>query len=296
MEQLDVMLERAEPAPHGARPTHNRIGTLLREAGVLDHEAAERVALVQQREGGLFGQIAVQLYALSQDDIEQAMERQFGQHRLRRGHSNVSMEVLAAYSPGTPQLAPLRKLRSQLLADQHLSERHPTYAVTSANRGDGRSTLCANLAVLFAHLGKRTLLIDADLHHPRQHTLFGLSNRTGLSRTLAGRAPDELLQSVPDLAMLTILTAGAASPNPHELLGKPLLPPLLGRLSKQYEVILIDTAANAESGDAQVIAMGAKNALVLVRKNATASAATAQLVAELAAVRVYVPGCVLNDF
>ena len=296
MEQLDTRFKSAEFAAAGIKASHSRIGALLREAGVLKFEDVERIARLQQEEASLFGEIAARLYGLSQDDIEQALERQFGQNRLRNGQSDVSLEVLAAYSPRTDQLAPLRKLRSNLLADQHVTNRHLTYAITSAKRGDGRSTLCANLAVLFAQLGRRTLLIDADLHHPRQHRLFGLSNRTGLSSSLAGRATDELLQIVPGLNSLSVITAGATPPNPNELLGRPLLQVILTRLSQQYEVILLDTPANTETGDTQAVAMSARNALVLVRKDASSSATTKQLVSELAAARVHVLGCVMNEF
>ena len=67
-------------------------------------------------------------------------------------------------------------------------ERQEALAVVSPGAGEGRSWITANLAVLFAQMGKRTVLVDADLRRPRQHRIFGMSARAGLSTVLAGRA------------------------------------------------------------------------------------------------------------
>lgn len=295
MKPIDTLHAR-DPDAAAARPPSQRLGSLLREAGLLTPDKTERIAQAQQRDGSLFGQLAMRLYGLTERDLEQALRRQFGHYTLAPGHAAVSGEVVAAYDPHAAALAPLRKLRSHLLAEQALRKDHATYAVTSAGRGDGRSVLCANLAVLFAQLGKRTLLIDADLHHPRQHLLFGLAPWRGLASALAGLGGDHLLQSVTGLPALSVLVAGARTPNPHELLARPALAQLLRRCAQQFEVIVIDTPANAASGDAQAIAMGARQALLLARRDATAAAATATLIEELETAGVRLVGSVLNDF
>ena len=68
-----------------------------------------------------------------------------------------------------------------------------------AERGEGRSYLAANLAIVFSQLGERTLLVDADMREPRQHFLFYLKNRIGFSTLLAGRSREEAIVRIPDL-------------------------------------------------------------------------------------------------
>ena len=94
----------------------------------------------------------------------------------------------------------------------------------SPGSGEGRSYITANLAVLFSQMGKRTLVIDADLRKPRQHRIFGLPGKIGLSALLAGRAGAEVMCDIPQLPGLTVLPAGVLPPNPQELLSRPRLP------------------------------------------------------------------------
>ncbi len=291
MEHIESLFTRAGGHTGAVGPA--RIGTLLRDAGVLTQEKIERIVALQLRDGGLFGQLALRLYSLTQQDIDVALARQFGAFRLHAGQTTVSGEVLAAYAPDAPVLAPVRTLRSHLLAQRPGHDGRACYAVTSANRGDGRTLLSANLAVMLAHLGKPTLLVDADLHHPRQHALFGLDNRRGLAGALA-TGTDAPVQPVPGLPYLAVLTAGAPPPNAHDLLARPQLSQLLRRLALQFDAVIIDTPANADAGGAQLVAMGAGQALVLARQHTSAAAASAQLVAELQAARVHILGCILN--
>ncbi len=84
-------------------------------------------------------------------------------------------------------------------------------------RGEGRSQLCGELAISFAQLGRRTLLVDADMRRPHQHVLFGASNQYGLSKAITTReAP--YYNPVAGLTHMHLLTAGPVPPNPLELL------------------------------------------------------------------------------
>jgi Mrp family chromosome partitioning ATPase len=116
-------------------------------------------------------------------------------------------------------------------------------AIVSPGREEGRTYLAANLAVVFSQLGERTLLIDADMRHPRQHVLFGLPNRGGLSSLLAGRAGADVIELVAPLTNLSVLPAGPQPPNPQELLGRPVFQNFLAELDKEFDVVIIDTPA-----------------------------------------------------
>jgi protein-tyrosine kinase len=167
-------------------------------------------------------------------------------------------------------------------------------AIVGAGRGEGRSRLAANLAVTFSQAGERTLLIDADLRRPRQHALFGVPNRAGLSTMLALRANGESIHRVAGLPHLSLLPAGAVPPNPQELLTRPVFAELLAQLAGHYDVILLDSPPTSEAADAEILALRAGAALMVVRKNAS-RAAQVQAFADGIAKQTIV-GAVLNDF
>ena len=191
----------------------------------------------------------------------------------------------------------LRALRSELMLHWFNDDAaHKSLAVVSEARGEGRSYIAANLAVVLSQLGGRTLLIDADLRHPSQHALFGLENRIGLSAVLAGRAGAEAVQRVPQLGSLTVLPSGVAPPNPQELLARPAFGVLLERLAEHVDFILIDTPPAAESADFQTVAARARAALFVVRRNHSRLWRVQALAEGVARTRTAVLGAVLNDF
>lgn len=244
------------------------IGKLLLDSGRISPQDAERILQAQKESGLRFGEAAVKLGLATDDDIQFALATQFDYPCLNKGEGNFSRELVAAYEPFTSQVEALRALRTQLLL-RWFNLGHKHLAVVATNAGEGCSNLVANLAVVFSQLGERTLLIDGNLRTPRQHQIFNLGNRSGLSEILAGRADIESIVRVPQLRELSVLTAGATPPNPTELVGRGKLTNLLQMLAGQYDVILIDTPPATLSGDAQNIASLAGGALLVARKGYT---------------------------
>lgn len=284
---------RPEIARSGTRP----LGTLLVESGKLASDKIEMIRRRQQADDSLFGQAAVKLGLVSQHDVDTAVSRQFSLGRLVPGDSNVSDEVFTAYRPGAPEAESLRRLRNNLLLGYFSrSEDARVLSIASAHGGDGRSVVAANLAVLFAQTGRRTLLIDADLHHPRQHGLFGLTGRKGLSGILAGTSSSEVIEKIPEIGEMYVLQAGVAPPNPQELIGRDIFRLLLDNLSRQFDVILLDTPPMDEYGDAQVIAAAASAALFIVRNNVGRAAIMRRCVDDLVNADVEVVGSFLNNY
>jgi len=285
-------------AERGSRQAPERlIGALLIQAGKLKPEDVERILQHQREKGGRFGDAGKELELLTAADIEFALARQFDFPYLRRGESNVSEEIVAAYDPFCPQAEVLRGLRSELSLrwfDRDGASR--ALAVLSGTRGEGRSYLAANLAVAFAQLGASTLLIDADLRNPRQHRLFGLEERAGLSAVLSERAGTETVQRVASLPRLSVLPAGTQPPNPLELLSRPVFGELLAHLATKVDVILLDSPAAAESADAQTIGVRAGAALIVVRKNSAHKWRVQGTFESVTQAKITVVGAVLNDF
>jgi protein-tyrosine kinase len=291
--------ELIPPAPGRAEfeGTERSIGAILVGAGSLTRQDVERILAQQREKGGRFGEAGKTLGLIEQRDIDFALSRQFDYPYLRRGESRVSEAVVAAYQPASPQVEALRALRSELMLHWFSEDAaHKTVALVSEARGDGRSYIAANLAVVLSQLGGRTLLIDADLRNPSQHALFGLDNRVGLSAVLAGRAGAEAVQRVAELGSLSVLPSGVAPPNPQELLARPTFGVLLERLAEHLDFILIDTPPAAESADAQTVAARAGAALFVVRKNHSRLWRVQALAEGVMRTRAAMLGAVLNDF
>lgn len=272
------------------------IGAILIDAGRLKPEDAEKILRLQRERNLRFGDAARQLGLVTDGDIQFALSRQFDYPYLQRGEGGVAEEVVAAYNPFLPQVEALRAVRSQLMLrwfDASTSRR--CLAVASPGRGEGRSWLVANLGVVFSQLGERTLIVDADMRAPRQHLLFGVDNRMGLSAALSGRGSPDIVRRVSSLVDLSVLPAGAMPPNPQELVSRPAFAGLLKQYAADYDVILIDTPAAAAYADTYTVAARASGTLLVARPNLTRTAALRSLSVELHQAGITVVGSVLND-
>ncbi len=279
------------PAP---RP-NGHIGGLLIESGRITAEEADRIMRLQKERGLRFGDAAIRLGLVSRDDIEQVLSKQFEFPYLVPGQSRLSGELVVAYAPFDPRVEVFRRLRSDLMLRWFkLDLRLKHLAIVSPGRGEGRSYLAANLAVVFSQLGERTLLIDSDMRHPRQHALFRLDNRTGLSTLLSGRAGQDVIERIVPLRHLSVLTSGPVPPNPQELLARPAFHNFLAELDKQFDVVILDTPAGEESADAQAIATRACGVLMVARRNQTPSRSIRSLSTHLAGIGASLMGAVIN--
>lgn len=234
---------------------------------------------------------------MKEEDIQFALARQFDYPYLVPGESNVNQELVAAYQPFSSQVEALRALRSQLMLRwfNGLPDRR-AISVVSPGRKEGRSYLAANLGVVFSQLGERTLLIDADLRNPRQHQLFGLANRVGLSQMITGRADEAAIERVPAFMDFSVITAGSIPPNPQELLSRASFSNLLAMLSGRYDAIIIDTPAADEGADSQTVAVRTGAALLVARQNTSYLGDLQDLSDSLHHSTTAVVGVVLNDF
>jgi len=260
----------AENVPELSRDRSNSIGAILVEQGRLSPDEVEKIQQFALRNGLRFGDAALKLHLLTETDVDQAIAQQFKYPVLPRGGEHgVADDVVAAYLPQSQMVEPLRLLRSQLSLRRVDPEKKQILVIASAGRGEGRSWLAANLATVFAQMGERVLLIDADLRHPRQHELFNLNNSVGLSALLTGRAGREIVRRIHPKLRLFVLPAGSLPPNPQELLGRPVFDVVLDLFADQYDLVIMDTPATSESADAQVLAARADSAVLLVRRNHT---------------------------
>lgn len=275
---------------------YNRsMGSILVDSGRLSSGNVEKILTLQRQNGVRFGEAGRALGLLTEDDVRFALAVQFNYSYIPSG-SSLSHELVAAYQPDSPAVEELRMLRSQLMLRWfNNSADRKCLAVVSAGSGDGRSYIAANLAIVFSQLGERTLLIDADMRVPRQHRLFSLGKRAGLSDVLVGRAGSEAVVSIDALPNLSVLSAGAIPPNPQELLGRQSFSKLLLAFGENFDVIIVDTPPASACADAHTVAVRAGAALVVARQGKSSMARLAQFTHSLREFGVTLVGSVLND-
>ena len=114
-------------------------------------------------------------------------------------------------------------------------------AVTSWSKGEGKSTATVNLAISFAKMGKRVLLIDTDLRRPNLHNLLKLKNDTGVSDIIGQFGDFQTAVHRNAVTNMDVLTSGAIPPNPSELLASPYFAELLKKAKEEYDYVIMDT-------------------------------------------------------
>ena len=242
------------------------IGSILIDQGKLTPTDAERVLRLQREQGMRFGEAAQCLGLITETDIQQVLARQFGFAYLQPGQGEYPRELVMAYDPFSDEAEMVRAVRSQLL--QHwFAEGRKGLAIASLGSGEGTSIFVANLAVAFAQLGEQTLVVDGNLRRPRQHEIFRLKGRQGLSEILAGRAGLHTISRIEYFDDLSVLPAGTIPPNPQELLFRPTFRELGENLYRHFNIVLYDMPCFAKGADALQIAAHVGGVLLVARKN-----------------------------
>jgi succinoglycan biosynthesis transport protein ExoP len=179
--------------------------------------------------------------------------------------------LVARNQPRSPAAEAYRAIRTALRGLAPSTEPQ-VLLVTSSRPGEGKTTTAANLGVLLAQVGKRVMLVDADLRNPSLHLLFDVANGSGLTGALQGGAPEPVETGV---ERLRLLPSGAAVPHPAELLASRRMDLILQSLRSEADVILIDTPPVLSVTDAAVLAPRA-NEVVLVAGAGMATRAEVQ--------------------
>jgi chain length determinant protein tyrosine kinase EpsG len=273
------------------------IGAILVDAGRLSPDVAEKVLRYQKDHDLRFGDAALAMGVLSEDDVRFALANQFEYTYVSPGSNPATVEVVAAYQPNSPCVEAMRALRSQLMLrwlDNRVDRK--SLAVVGCESKVGRSFIAANLAVVFSQLGERTLLIDANLREPSLHQLFKSENRVGLSSYLGGSVTEPPIFELSAFVGLSLLPSGPLPPNPQELLSRHSFTNLIQTVVQKYDVVLIDTPSWSEGADAQIIGSRAGAALLVTRLDFSSVNSATNFVETLGQSDCRVLGAVLNSF
>ena len=227
--------------------------------------------------------------------MESIIQRDFdGARHITIDGQKVPTTLPMLVSPMSAVAESYRRLRTNLRFARPDDEVN-TLAVTSASKGEGKTTTAANLALALASAGQRTLLIDADLRRPRLHTLFDGASGPPLVDVLYDGVddPEALATSVDHLYMMP---GGEKIPNPSELLGSKRMQGLLNDMEQEFDYVLIDTAPVLLFSDALALSPFCKGVIMVASAGNTDHRALEHAVHQMHEVDAPLLGCVLNNY
>ncbi|MFM7424162.1 MAG: CpsD/CapB family tyrosine-protein kinase [Elainella sp.] len=162
---------------------------------------------------------------------------------------------------------------------QFLSTDRPlrSIIISSALPGDGKSTVSINLARTAMILGRRVLLVDADMRRPQVHERMQLENHQGLSNYISSDIPlKSVLQKPISLFELSVLSAGPTPPDPTKLLASRKMQQLMRELEQSFDLIIYDTPPLLGLADASILAQHTDGIVVVARLGKTSRSAVSQ--------------------
>ncbi len=205
-----------------------------------------------------------------------------------------SQALVVNHDSFSPVLEDYRLLRTKIQFQFADSGGH-TVLVTSPGRGDGKSLTIANLGIVMAQAGLRTIIVDANLRQPIQHELFQLPNQDGLTHLLRGK-DENVTGSIASTMVpnLKVLVSGSLPTNPSELLGSLRMRQLIEQLSGMADFVLFDSSEVLTVADTSVLSRFVDGVVLVVEAGNTDRRSTVQAVVNLRDARANLLGTVLN--
>ena len=166
--------------------------------------------------------------------------------------SKILEKIISIRNPKSPISESYRGIRTSI-EFSNLDKEMKVINVTSSMQSEGKSTVIANLAVSFANLEKKVLLLEGDLRNPSVHRMFNISNINGLTDILLNNKNFAECVHCTEVKNLHILTCGAVPPNPSEILSSKKMKDFINELREYYDYIFIDTPPIGVVTDAGII-------------------------------------------
>jgi capsular exopolysaccharide synthesis family protein len=212
-----------------------------------------------------------------------------------KGGTEFKRRLITYEDPKSPISESYRSLRTNVSYASSVDKKIKSLLISSSQPGEGKSTTTANLAIAFAQLRKKTLLVDADLRKPVQHNVFGHPRGPGLSEYLIGDVSD--LHSIihtTKVENLSIITAGGLPPNPSELLGSDAMSKLIDKLEAEWDIVLFDSPPIVAVTDASMISSELDAITLVVKAGQTERSAVDRALDTIKNVKAPLIGAILN--
>jgi len=208
--------------------------------------------------------------------------------------SDIKRRIITKEDPRSPIAEAYRSLRTSLTyaaVDNPLN----SLIITSPGPGEGKTTTITNLAITFANIGKRTLLVDGDLRRPVLHKIFNFSIEPGLTHYLTGFPRDihPLIRQT-EIKNLQIITAGATPPDPSVLLSSNRMHEFIRSVEIGWDIVLFDAPPAVAVTDASLLAKDISQFVVVVKSGQTDKFAFERTMQMLNGVNAPFTGVVMN--
>lgn len=213
---------------------------------------------------------------------------------MPRPSTNTSQAVMKRILTNSPALEAYRSLRFNIECSE-FGRDAKTITITSSSRGEGKTTTAVHLAVAYAQIGKKVLLLDADLRNPSIHFVFEMENICGLTNYLEGKATRHEIIKESIVDHLSFISAGPLTQNPSGLLASQCMDTLLAELSAEYDVIIVDTPSLLTISDAKIMATKCDGVLLIIEYGQLKSNVAKKVKEELMLANAKLIGVVLNE-
>jgi len=208
--------------------------------------------------------------------------------------SRIAEHLVTYLNPKSAIAETYRSLRTSLQFSG-VDKQVKSVIITSGNPGEGKSTTVANLAIATAQMGMKTLIVDADLRKPVQHSLFGFKKEPGLIDAIANGHLQENLLKKTEVDNLWLLSCGTIPPNPSELLGSTAMKELQQHLLEEFDHIFYDTPPVIAVTDAVVLSTIVDSLALIIKFGSTAAQSVNHATNLLKQVNTKVAGVILNS-
>ena len=208
--------------------------------------------------------------------------------------NDIKRRIITKEDPRSPISEAYRSLRTSIT---YATVDNPakTILVTSPGPGEGKTTTVTNLAITFANIGKRTLLVDADLRRPVLHRIFNLKIEPGVTHYLTGFPRDihPLIRQT-EIKNLQVITAGATPPDPSVLFTSSRLHDFIKSLEIGWDIILFDAPPAVAVTDASLLARDIHQFIIVVKSGQTDKFAFGRTIQMLESVNAPITGAIMN--
>jgi capsular exopolysaccharide synthesis family protein len=213
--------------------------------------------------------------------------------RLPEGISGTEGDLFTHFKPNSSVAEAVRGVRAMI--EMNPSGPSPRrILVTSSVAREGKTCTSIRLAISFAQMGRRVVVVDADLRRPRIHKVFGDDNQVGVASFLVGAAGVEELPNATIVPNLWTIYSGPSSDHPAELMASPKMEELLTGLEARFDVIVIDTPPSVALSDAVTLSRRVDGIVLVVKEQSVSRAVVKQTIDTFRQVEANIIGVILN--